>query len=66
MSIEANWNRMTLQTGWKLQPCFVPLQSEDDDSSLATGNEAGKNAIAATHTSDSANGSPDSADSEDV
>ena len=61
---------MTLQTGWKLQPCFAPILSEGDDLASATSNEAdattNNTSAAAIHTTDSANGSTDSDDSNDV
>ena len=55
---------MTLQTGWKLQPCC-----EGDNSAPATSNEADattNNApAAAIHTTDLVNGSTDSDDTND-
>ena len=51
MSMEANWNRKTLQTGWKLQPCFVPLRdwkAEDNDPAHVTKNEDVNNATDST------------------
>ena len=64
MSMEANWNRMTLQTGWKLQPCFAPLHdqsAEDNKPSHANNATEDSTPAAATSISDSVNpGSPDS------
>ena len=64
MSMEANWNRMTLQTGWKLQPCFAPLHdqsAEDNEPSHANNATEDSTSAAATSISDSVNpGSPDS------
>ena len=58
LTMEANWNRMTLQTGWKLQPCSALILSEGDNSAPATSNEVAatiNNApAAAIHTTDPA------------
>ena len=63
MSLETNWNKMTFQTGWKLQHCFAPLQNDDpSDSASASTGEAGTantnieatNSAASTGTGDSA------------
>ena len=44
MTMEANWSKMTLQTDWKLQPCFAPILSEHGDPAPAANNEADNNA----------------------
>ena len=65
MSLEANWNKMTFQTGWKLQHCFAPLQNDDaSDSTSASTSEASNNAttnttIAATHSASTSIGDSD-------
>ena len=69
LTMEANWNRMTLQTGWKLQPCFAPIVCEGDDSAPTPA--ASTEADATTNnappadilTTDLVNGSTDSDDS---
>ena len=60
---------MTLQTGWKLQPCFAPIPSEHGDPAPAPNNEADNNATTDTGSpapATDSNGSTDPDGSNDV